>query len=346
MMEKETQMTGVAVVGAGLSGLMCAQCLQDYGLDVTLFEKSRGPSGRSATRRAEPNLWFDHGAQYFTVRHPRFTRYVQAWSELGVVAEWTGRIVDIESGIVQPKTDQPKRYVGVPGMTAMAHQLADGLTIRTETRIKHIQNDTGAWQITDAENQQYRAFDYLVLSLPAPQSAELLGNHSLAEEVKAVPMTPCWAVMLAFQTPVDVPWDGAFVRNSPLAWVARNSSKPGRDPSVDCWVLHGTPDWSASHRETSREAVTNMLVAEFAAVASVALPQLISCQAHRWLYSATPLVMKHQAWFSTESKLAIAGDWLAGGRVEGAILSGYTAASFILRHHEISDNAEQYLEKP
>lgn len=266
-------MTRVAVVGAGFSGLMCALYLQDHGLDVTLFEKSRGPGGRSATRRAEPNLWFDHGAQYFTVRHPSFARYVQAWSELGFVAEWTGRIVDIEGSIVRPKTDQPTRYVGVQGMTALAHRLADSLTIRTETRIKLIQNDAGTWQITNDQNQEYRSFDYLVLSLPAPQTAELLWNHPLAEEVKAVPMTPCWAVMLAFQTPVDVPWDGAFARNSPLAWVARNSSKPGRNSSVDCWFLHGSSDWTSSHQETSQEAVTNTLIAEFAAVASVPLPR-------------------------------------------------------------------------
>lgn len=68
-----------AVVGAGLSGLMCARTLQDHGLDVTVFEKSRGLGGRMANRRAEPNLRFDHGAQYFTARDHNFALYVQAW---------------------------------------------------------------------------------------------------------------------------------------------------------------------------------------------------------------------------------------------------------------------------
>lgn len=339
-------MSRVAVVGAGLSGLMCARMLHDHGLEVTLFEKSRGPGGRSATRRAEPNLRFDHGAQYFTVRHPSFARYVQTWSKQGAVAEWTGRIVEIEGSIVRSKTDQPTRHVGVPGMTAMANQLAGGLTIRTETKIKQIRSDASTWQMTDDKEQKYGSFDHLVLSLPAPQTLELLGNHPLADEVKAVPMTPCWAVMLSFEMSVDVPWDGAFVRNSLLAWVARNSSKPGRDPSVDCWVLHASSDWSASHRESSRETVAKRLISELAAITSAPLPKLSHCDAHRWLYSASPALLDKQTWFSSDKKLVICGDWLAGGRIEGAFLSGVAAASCIHRHNDKASNDNQDQEIP
>ena len=36
----------VAVLGAGLAGLSCARHLQQQGLEVRLFDKSRGPAGR------------------------------------------------------------------------------------------------------------------------------------------------------------------------------------------------------------------------------------------------------------------------------------------------------------
>ncbi len=58
----------VAVIGAGISGLMCARTLADHGCDVSVFEKSRGVSGRMSTRRVDDSLSFDHGAQYFTAR--------------------------------------------------------------------------------------------------------------------------------------------------------------------------------------------------------------------------------------------------------------------------------------
>ena len=55
----------VALIGAGIAGLSCATALQQAGLDVSLFDKSRGPSGRMNTRRGD-GWQCDHGAQYFT----------------------------------------------------------------------------------------------------------------------------------------------------------------------------------------------------------------------------------------------------------------------------------------
>ena len=40
----------IAVIGAGISGLSCATSLQQAGFEITVFDKSRGPSGRMSTR--------------------------------------------------------------------------------------------------------------------------------------------------------------------------------------------------------------------------------------------------------------------------------------------------------
>ena len=322
----------VAVVGAGISGLICARRLQDHGFPVTIFEKSRSPSGRAATRRVEPSLSFDHGAQYFTVRDPVFAQSVEAWVQQGIVAEWTGQIVDIDGPNTHRKTDQPVRYVGVPGMTAMARDLAAQATVHFETRITAINRSEIDWTLTDSAEGTHGPFDHIVLSLPAPQTADLIRGHSLEEEVRAVPMTPCWAVLIAFNERIDLAWDGAFVSHSPLAWVARNSSKPGRDQSVDSWVLHASPSWSAAHLEDDPELVRETLRAEFAQLTGHVLPSPMHLAAHRWLYSATPLSLDRQALFDDQSGLVICGDWLAGGRVEGAFRSGVAAANRLLRH--------------
>lgn len=46
-----TQKFDVAVIGAGMAGLICAQQLQRAGYSVVMLEKSRGVGGRMATRR-------------------------------------------------------------------------------------------------------------------------------------------------------------------------------------------------------------------------------------------------------------------------------------------------------
>ena len=83
----------VGIIGAGVGGLVCARELADNGFDVKVFDKGRGVGGRTATRRAEPDFTFDHGAQYFTARDARFQKVTADWQSRGVVAEWLGRVV-------------------------------------------------------------------------------------------------------------------------------------------------------------------------------------------------------------------------------------------------------------
>jgi hypothetical protein len=70
----------VAIVGGGVSGLFAARALMDYGHQMQVFERNGVPGGRTATIMG-PNLAFDTGTQYFTVRDDRFARYVRSWKQ-------------------------------------------------------------------------------------------------------------------------------------------------------------------------------------------------------------------------------------------------------------------------
>jgi len=51
--------------------------------------------------------------------------------------------------------------------------------------------------------------------------------------------------------------------------------------------------------------------------------------ANRWLFSATPLSIDRLMLFDPDSGV-VCGEWLAGGRVEGAFCSGIAAAGCLL----------------
>jgi photolyase PhrII len=108
----------VAVVGAGLAGLSAARALEDQGHEVVVVDKARGPGGRMSTRR-EGEWQFDHGAQYFTARDPRFRRHVLAWLERGMVEPWSARIARIDDVSVEPANADAERYVPTPSMNAI-----------------------------------------------------------------------------------------------------------------------------------------------------------------------------------------------------------------------------------
>ncbi|MBT4205492.1 MAG: NAD(P)-binding protein, partial [Proteobacteria bacterium] len=68
-------MKNIAIIGAGLSGLVAAQQLGSVA-HVTIFEKSKGVGGRIATRRS--GLYsFDHGAQFFTPKTELFKEFLK-----------------------------------------------------------------------------------------------------------------------------------------------------------------------------------------------------------------------------------------------------------------------------
>jgi predicted NAD/FAD-dependent oxidoreductase len=124
----------IAVIGAGIAGLSCAAALQQAGLAVSLFEKSRGPAGRMSTRRGD-DWQCDHGAQYFTARHPDFAAELTHWIQAGVAQQWSPRLQVFGGATSRSPDPAVERFVGVPQMTAPARFMASALTVNTETQV-------------------------------------------------------------------------------------------------------------------------------------------------------------------------------------------------------------------
>jgi predicted NAD/FAD-dependent oxidoreductase len=261
-----------------------------------------------------------------------------------------------------------RRWVGVPGMHAFGRALAahagmHGVTLARGVRVTVVQGAAGAagarWTLGDEAGAAHGPFDAVIVAVPAPQAAPLLAAvPSLAARAAAVPMTPCWSAMLAVAEPLGLPFDGAFV-NAPsradgdgrgslatavldvradagaadvpaLAWVARDSSKPGRALPVgvaETWVLHAAPAWSAAHLECAPDVVARRLLAELAREARVPVhAPVVHLAAHRWRHATPAPALAEPALWDAHARLGACGDWCGGPRVEGAYLSGLAAA--------------------
>ncbi len=319
------------MIGAGLSGLACASALESREFDVRVFDKGRAPGGRISTRRVDiegTEVGFDHGAQYFTVRDSELAALVASWEKLGVAARWDGRIVAIaESGSFEPSGSQT-RFVGTPAMSALCKHLASNQDVRCGVTVGGVVLGARGAEMFDIHVQSLGAYDVVVCTAPPAQTESLLGNVApeLAARAAAVRMQPCWAVMAAFDIPLDVPFDGAFLNLGPLSWMARTSSKPGRLETPDRWVLHASAQWSTEHLEDTREAVTQALLdACFEAIGrSPRAP--VWARAHRWRYALAENPLEVGCLFDASKSILACGDWTNGNRIEGALLSGLAAA--------------------
>lgn len=323
----------MAVIGAGISGLSCARSCLDHGIEVTVFEKSRGVGGRMATRRTDEGLRFDHGAQYFTVRDKRFERHVKLWMQDGIVAAWEGRICLLVDGRPHWKESDTPRLVGVPGMNSICRHLALDLNIQLNSPVRPPARSKNNWNITDVDGRRLGEFDYIISSAPAPQSAALLaGSAMLKRHVLSTKMHSCWAAMLSFNDSLELPFDAAFVQDSPLSWISRNDSKPGRGTDAESWVLHASPDWSDRCIDEKGDTVLRHLVGAFWQATGSKPRNPKYAVSHRWRYANPSQPLETQCLFDPELKIGACGDWCSSPRVEGAFLSGMAMADCVLSH--------------
>lgn len=326
----------IAVIGAGLAGLSCAQALLQAGHTVHVFDKARGPSGRMSTRRAEDDNgpWqCDHGAQYFTARNPAFRAEVARWQQADVAALWDARLASFDGNAWSTPATPLERFVGTPRMTSPAawlvQHLGEPALAQWQTTVQRLDHTEGGWAITSAEHGLHSPrYSAVLLAVPAPQAVPLLAPVAPAGAAVAgsARMRGSWAVMLRYASPVALPWEGAFINTGPLRWVARDSSKPGRT-GPETWLLHASPEWSEAHIEDSADAVTAALLAAFAALGG---PQPLAATAHRWRYADTEPALTLGSWWDAQMRLGLCGDWLHGGKVEGAWLSGRALAQQVL----------------
>jgi predicted NAD/FAD-dependent oxidoreductase len=325
----------VAVIGAGISGLIAARLLAERGFPVTVFDKGQHPGGRSSTRQEGPYA-FDHGCQYFTARDKRFQRYVEAWLEKEIVSPWNARRASCNRGIVSAVHDDVVRYVGVPGMNAIARHLANGLDIRHGVQVAGLRREGAGWRPIMNGNT-IETFEIVIVSAPAEQSHQLLNvAPRLAADAARINMQPCWTAMAAFDYDLDAPFDAAHFSASPLVWAARNSSKPGRS-GRECWVLQASPSWSFEHLEERPETISRQLLAEFFAASGLPPVSPLFTGAHRWRYASPRESLKMSFLWDHDISIGVCGDWCHSARFEGAFLSGLLLAERILddRPHSV-----------
>ena len=328
----------VAVIGAGISGLVAARTLADHGLSVMVFDKGRGVGGRMSTRRVDGQSRFDHGAQYFTARDRRFQRHVQSWIEQGVVARWpdpqsdpSQKIVVFRNGERSFKPDSQERFVGVPGMNGICKHLAKDLEVTLTTRVEKIEPTTVGIRLTDNVGNVLGEFDRLIVSAPAGQSAELLANFPLlANPVSRIVMQPCWAALVTLPDSIDDDWVGSFIHDSILTWAARNSTKPQRPTGFEDLLLHAGHEWTAENWECDADSVAAEMLDAFWKCSGIAPQKPVQIQAHRWKFAIPENPAATRSFFDTDSGIAACGDWAGGPRVEGAFLSGISVAGRIL----------------
>jgi renalase len=318
----------IAVIGAGIAGLTCAQELARADASVTVFERSRGLGGRLATRR-HGDLVFDHGAQFISTRSRTFVAYAQSAVRAGVLDAWRPRVTE-DGQRVWPAPIEDW-WIGTPGMSALVRPLARNLDIQQGVSVHELLPGQRGWELQTDSGRQSDVFRAVAVALPSPQATSLLGPHGRTfRHLGDVRMAPCWTGMFAFDRPLDLGADALRWTQGPLVWAANNSSKPGRLRRPQCWVVHASSTWSRERLETDTPQIAQLLFEAFAKSVGMVLPRPSYATAHRWRDALVEKPLGVPCLVDEEISAGACGDWCIAPRVEAAYESGRALAHSLL----------------
>lgn len=315
----------IAIIGAGFSGLSLAYHLKDDA-SITLFEKSRGVGGRMSTRYTE-NYQFDHGAQFFTARTKRFKQFLKPFIVQGIVQEWAPKVVTLEKGKKPYKRlwYEP-HYVAAPKMNSLCKALSTEQQIIMHTHIIQLSKRENGWYLIDTNQTEHGPFDWIVCTAPAPQAKMLFPEiFSGVEILSSTVMNGCFSMMLGLEKKPPVTWGAATVKDSPIQWIAIDSSKPSRKNHTSI-IVQSTNEWAEASIEADHSTVSHELTQEFIHLLNIKLDRISYQSLHRWRYANTHVnddsEDERDGYIIDQThKLAVCGDWLLQGKVESAYLS-------------------------
>lgn len=292
----------VAVIGAGLSGVACAQALRERGISVEMFERGRAPGGRMASPTLHGRR-VDMGAAYFTVKDPGFSAIADGWVSRGLARPWTDTF-DVISANGHDDTVGPVRFAATGGLRSLVRDLVPGDVVRLESTVDSLDDLT---------------HDAVVLAMPDPQAARLApGACDWVDYEPVIAVAAGWS---------ERNWsfaDAVFVNDDPdVSFVADDGARRGDGAAV--LVAHTTATRAQMHLDRPDDAVRPVLSA-LRRVTGIA-EEPAWTHAHRWTF-AKPAGTHGATEFgllTSGRPLGICGDaWCPSGapRVESAWLSG------------------------
>jgi renalase len=129
-----------------------------------------------------------------------------------------------------------------------------------------------------------------------------------------------------------VSWRGIQSPTDPtVSWIANDTSKrPDLHPDATVVVVHASPDFSAANYNADENVIVRRLLEHAGHLAKADLSAPQSWFLQRWRYALGPQTDGEPArLIAGRPPLVVAGDAIAGGKIEGAWLSGKAAAALL-----------------
>ncbi|XP_028651262.1 renalase isoform X2 [Erpetoichthys calabaricus] len=330
-------MSRVLIVGAGLTGSLCACLLRRElanNVHIVLWDKARGAGGRMATSRSTNDsvCTADLGAQYITATPYYFQKHQSFYEELLTHNILKPLTATVEGMLI--KEEGSLNFVSPCGVSSIVrHYLKESAEVFYNYHVTHINLKNNKWEVY-RKGSILEYFDAVVLTMPVPQILHLQGNFlQLIDETQKLKLeagsySSRYALGLFYKAGVqiDVPWAVKYITNNPcIRFISidnkkRNLDLSSAEPAV---VVHTSVSFGAEHLEKAKEDVEPLILEELEKVLP-GLPKPSSTKCQKWRYSQVTQPVQDcpgQMTLHEEPLLVCGGDGFTHSSFDGCIKS-------------------------
>ena len=272
-------MIDFCVLGSGIAGSTIANLLSKK-YSVHVFDKARGPGGRSANKRFKKNLSFDHGVQYISPKSKPFIKYIEKLHKKKVLKNWDDNHLDFTF----EKKNLSTKYIGRRANNDLVKYNLKNIKQSFAYPIEKINFNKYFWEIVLKDKSKHQ-FKSLIITCPFPQLKKLAKNYLEKNILNLkVQMQPNITVMVALKSQKNLPISSIKFNDDILAWAANENSKKRFKSNINLWTLQATLKWSKKtiNKYKTDKSIMNQLILRFIKLTGLEKNKIIFKRIHGW----------------------------------------------------------------
>ena len=313
-------MSSFCVIGSGISGATIANLLSKKH-SVDLFDKARGPGGRSSFKRLDKKKGFDHGTQYISPKTPMFKKFIKELIIKKVLKNWKGKHLFLRGDKKEKKNHV--KVIGSKGNNDISKYLLRNINCYFQNELKKIDYKKDKWILTFADGKK-RIYEKIILTCPFPQLSKLAKKFIQSSFIKKkIKMDANITVMIIIKkTNKDI--SSYFFNDKILGWAAKENSKNRFKSNQDLWTLQSTYDWANKRINKNRENIelnSKILIDQFFKLTGIKKTKILFSLNHGWKFSSNSKVLNIKSYWNSSLGLGVCADWFVGPRLESGWIS-------------------------
>jgi renalase len=291
----------VAIIGAGFSGCNLYNNLKEKYADITIFEKARGVGGRLSTKYIN-DKYIDHGTS----------------SLIPISDDLKLFCLDLtRNAIMKSKYNE---FLPKTGMNAICKFLINEKDLIKNTKITKATNIDNKWILEDENQNIYKDFDLLFITIPAPQVSEIQMElpSELREKLSNIKYDSIFSLILYTNKKLNLN-ENRLYENPDIENIINNSKKYSYK-DFSSYVIHSSKEFANCINKKTKEEICEIFLDNFDDETKEIFEEFTIIP-HLWKYAFAKKSLDMPYFLNEKKNLGICGDYFNHSNLEAALLS-------------------------